>query len=118
MACRDALPAIVAMLALSLSAAAAQDGPSLDRILAVELDFDCRRAYLSEVLDELHQRMGLRAAFPAPIDGSFALTIEPARITVRQVLERLASVGGLDLEYDGDEAVFWRKADETTLAAL
>ena len=101
-----------------MPAAAQSIDKSLGDILDTKIDALYRRDYLSEVLDDLDKRVGLRSAFPKPIDQSFMFTLEEKQITVRQVLENLAVKGKLDLEYHGDEVVFWKKADDKILAQL
>ena len=91
---------------------------SLAEILDKKIDVIYRREYLSEVLDDLDKHVGLLSAFPKPIDKTFVFTLEEKQITVKQVLEKLAAEGKLDLEYDGATVVFWKKADDKMLSGL
>jgi len=93
-------------------------GKELAEILNKKIDILYRRDYLSEVLDDLDKRVGLRSAFPKPIDKTFMFSLEEKQITVKQVLEKLAAEGKLDLEYHNDTVVLWKKADDKVLAAL
>ena len=91
---------------------------SLAEILDTKIDAVYRRDYLSEVLDDLDERVGLRTVFPSPLDKSFMFSLEQRQVTVKQVLETIAREGKLDLEYHGDEVFFWKKADDTVLVEL
>ena len=91
---------------------------SLAEILNKKIDVNYRRDYLSEVLDDLDKRVGLRSAFAKPIDKTFMFTLEEKQVTVKQVLEKLAVEGKLDLEYHGDTTVFWKRADDQALTNL
>ena len=91
---------------------------SLAEILDRKMDVAYRRDYLSEVLDDLDKRIGLRSAFPKPIDKTFMFTLEEKLVSVRTVLERLAADGKLNMEFHGDEVVFWKKVDDSILAGL
>ena len=84
--------------------------------LDTKIDVNYHRDYLSEVLDDLVRRAGLRVAFPKPIDKMFTFTLEEKGIAIKQVLEKLAAAGKLDLDLSGDTAVFWKKADDKLLA--
>lgn len=77
-----------------------------------------RRAYLGEVLYDLHRRVGLEAAFPRSLDGGFTFDLVAERISVEQLLKRLATAGNLELEFRGRVAVFWKRADVAQLHAL
>ena len=90
----------------------------LAETLAQKIDVIYHNDWLSEVLADLDQRVGLRSAFPKPIDGSFNLTLEEKQVTVRQVLEILAEAGKLELEYHDDTVVFWKRSDDMVLAGL
>jgi len=79
---------------------------ALAEILDKKIDVIYRRDYLSEVLEDLDKRTGLHSAFPKPIDKTFMFTLEKKQVTVKQVVEKLAAEGKLDLEYHGDEVVF------------
>jgi RNA polymerase sigma factor (sigma-70 family) len=91
---------------------------TLAEILDKKIDVVYRRDYLSEVLDDLDKRVGLHSAFPKPIDKTFMFSLEQNEITVKHVLEKLAADGKLELEYHGDEVVFWKRADDQVLADL
>jgi RNA polymerase sigma factor (sigma-70 family) len=87
-------------------------------ILEKKVDAAYRRDSLSEVLNDLDRHASLRSAFSRAIDKSFLFTLEEKQVTVRQLLEKLAKEGKLDLECHGDEVVFWKKADDKTIAEL
>ena len=91
---------------------------SLTALLDKKIDVLYRRDCLLEVLGDLDKRVGLRSNIPDPIERSFLFTLDEKQATVRQVLEKLAAGGKLDLEYHGDEVVFWKKADDRVLAEL
>jgi len=91
---------------------------SLAAILDKKIDVVYRRDYLPEVLDDLDKRVGLRSVFPKPVGQMFLFSLEEKQITVKQVLEKLALEGRLEVEYHGDEVAFWKKADDKFLAEL
>ena len=87
--------------------------------LAQKLDVAYRRAFVSEVLtNDLNVRCGLRHAFAEPIAKCAMFTFEAKDAIVKEVIERLAKDCGLDIEYQGGAAVFWKKADDKALDAL
>jgi HEAT repeat protein len=96
----------------------AQRLPHLTTILKRELSAHYNRAHLAEVLYDLHRRAGLESAYPNPIDGTFTFDLVKDKTTIREILEKLARSGGLELEFLGNAAVFWKKADDAKLAAL
>jgi len=92
--------------------------PSLSAILDRKMDVVYRRDHLSEVLDDLEKRVGLHSAFPKTIDKTFMLTMVEKGTTVKQILEKMASDGKLDLVYDHDTVIFWKVADDILLSTL
>lgn len=99
---------------LDTDAAEVARPPNIDRTLSEQLDkkidVKFQSDYLSEVLDELDRRVGLKSVAVAAIDKSFMFSLEQKQTTVKEILEKLAAEGGLELEYRGSNVVFWVKA--------
>jgi RNA polymerase sigma factor (sigma-70 family) len=92
--------------------------PSLAAILNTKVDVCFRRDLLQEVLQELSAQTGLKWACPTPLDRSFTFSLEQQQIRVEDVLKGIAKVGGLQLEFHGDYAVYWKRADSLDLFLL
>jgi RNA polymerase sigma factor (sigma-70 family) len=90
----------------------------LTMILDRKISVVYRRDLLPEILNDLEKRVGLRSSYATPVDTAFMFTLEDKSITVRSVLTKLAAAGNFELDFHGDTAVFWRRADDQTLAAL
>ena len=90
----------------------------LAEILARKVGTTYRRYYFSEVLKDLETRMNLLSAYPGPLANSFEFSLNAPDATVRELLEKLAAAGKLDLEYRNEVVVFWKKADDKLLAGL
>jgi HEAT repeat protein len=91
--------------------------PTLAKILDRKLTVHYRRAHLGEVVYDLQWSVGLDAAFPKPLDGTFTVDLT-GKMSVRQILESLAKAGSLKLEYREECAVSWKPASDVRLAAL
>lgn len=87
-------------------------------ILATRFDANYKRNYLGELLYDLAQRFDLRTAYPPALEQSVTVGIEAKQISVKEVLERAAAAGGLDLKYHKHTVVFWKKAADAHLQAL
>jgi RNA polymerase sigma factor (sigma-70 family) len=90
--------------------------PRLLDILAKKIDCDYRWDSLWAVSADLDMRVGLNIAYPQEVDEIF--TLEAKQVTVREVLEKIAAIGGLELEYHENSAVFWKRADDQSLDQL
>jgi hypothetical protein len=87
--------------------------------LAAKVNVTYQRAYVSEIMtNDLNVRVGLRHAFAEPVARCATFTFEGKDVAVKEVLEHLARDCGLVVEYRGQTAIFWKKADDQALAAL
>ncbi|MGH7145414.1 MAG: sigma-70 family RNA polymerase sigma factor [Planctomycetota bacterium] len=124
-------PSVAPGAGRSVAAAPAAGGiganEALQRILDTPFDAVYHRAYLSEVVDDLKNRFGLRSAlpfdltggtWPAALDKTFVFTLDQKQVKVGEVLKRLAATGKLTLEYHGDTVVIWVPVDDQRLADL
>jgi HEAT repeat protein/ferric-dicitrate binding protein FerR (iron transport regulator) len=101
------------------NAAPADSAKAQAEALAKKIDARYCRAFVSEVLtNDLNLRVGLRHAFAEPIAKCAMFTFEAKGVPVKEVIERLAKDCGLEIEYRGDTAVFWKKADDKALDGL
>ena len=73
---------------------------------------------MDEALGDLEERTGLQCAYPRPLSKGFQFSFEKKDATVKEVLEKIAADGKLDLEYHENTAVFWKKADDKQLEDL
>ena len=92
--------------------------PTLDGILEREVFARYHRDRPRAVLDDLRERCGLAAAVPRPLDDAFRFDLAGGRYRVREILQRLAAQGGLQLETRDGSAVFWCRVDPGRLAEL
>lgn len=92
--------------------------PTVESLLERRLSVHYRRAHLGEVLSDLHERVGLEIAFPKTLDERFTFDFTAKQVRVKEVLEKLAAAGGLELEFRDEIIVFWRREDPHVLRKL
>src|SRR5690349_5136660 len=115
--------AIIAFLSFGSVLSAGDAAPaapqkSFDEILNQKIDVDYWRVYLSEILDTLGARTGLKSAYPATLDSNFAFTFQEKGITIKALLEKLAATAHDEVEFRDGRVFFWQHADDKTFADL
>ena len=90
----------------------------LAEMLAKKVDVNFWREYPVEALNYLKSQSGLRYSCPANVEEAFTFDLKQKNISVREVLDRLAVAGGLELEVAHDRVMLWKKADDARIAEL
>ncbi len=87
-------------------------------ILKTKVTVSYRSEYLVGIALDLWGRSGLRGVCPMPIRTEHVYTFDLKEKTVREVLERVAADGGLQIECRGRTVVFWKPAADGVIADL
>jgi HEAT repeat protein len=89
-----------------------------DEILNQKIDVDYWRVYLSEILETLGARTGLKYAYPATLDSNYSFTFQQKDITIKALLEKLAATAQDEVEFRDRRVFFWHHADDKQFAEL
>ena len=99
------------------------DAPSsgisdLSSLLEQKIDVNFWHDYPREVLAQLKCRTGLPYAYADFVNECCLLDLKQNGITVRDVLNKMAATGGIDVEVRSDRVLLWKKADDGQIAEL
>lgn len=87
-------------------------------LLERKIDVSYVAARLPAVLDDLMIRTGLRSAYEWHLDETFTFTLDAKALPVRDLLDKLAAAGHMDVRYEDDLAVFWSGKNQEVERAL
>ena len=110
-------PPVAVVPAVTVPAIGTPDS-ELSDILKTKVTVSYHSEYLLGIVLDLWGRTGLHGVYPMPIRREHVYTFNLKEKTVREVLERVAADGGLQLEFRGHTVVFWKKAADGVIADL
>ena len=112
------VPATPAPIVKAAAAVFGTPDAQLAAILNTRVTVNYHNQYLPGVLQDLWGRAKLRSAFAPPFRNEHLYTFILKDNTVREILERVAADGGLQLEFRGNRAVFWKSAPDSAVTTL